>query len=152
MIQDIVAQQEKHEAFIKKICETELVFGLENKVGFATLDSANYEDENGKPMPVMCFWSEENKAQSCAKDKWKSYQPSSIKLASFIEEWCVGIYNEGLLVGTDFDENKIGNELDALELILEIVDELLSQKKELEFQKFENLADLEAQIREITEE
>ncbi len=151
MIQDIIEQQEKHEAFIKKICKTGLVFGLENKVGFATLDSTNYEDESGKAMPVMCFWSEKNKAQSCAKDKWKSYQPSSIKLAEFIEEWCVGIYNEGLLVGTDFDENKIGNELDALELILEIVEELQLQGKELEFQKFENLADLEEQIREIME-
>lgn len=97
MIQDILQLQQRHEEFIKKICKTEKVYGLENQVGFATLDSANYEDENGKSMPVMCFWSNRNGARACAKDKWKSYEPSEIQLAEFIEEWCVGMYNEGLL-------------------------------------------------------
>jgi len=151
MIQDILQLQQRHENFIKKICQTEKVFGLENNVGFATLDSTNYEDENGKPMPVMCFWSDQNGAAACAKDKWKSYYPAEIKLSEFIEEWCVGMYNEGLLTGTDFDENKQGNESDALELLLEITAELEVLGKELEFKKFENLADLEEQIREILE-
>lgn len=151
MIQDILQLQQRHENFIKKICQTEKVFGLENKVGFATLDSTNYEDENGKPMPVMCFWSDQDGAAACAKDKWKLYRPTEIKLSDFIEEWCVGMYNEGLLTGTDFDENKQGNESDALELLLEITAELESLGKELEFKKFENLADLEEQIREILE-
>lgn len=151
MIQDILQLQQRHEEFIKKICKTEKVYGLENQVGFATLDSANYEDENGKSMPVMCFWSDRNGARACAKDKWKSYEPSEIQLAEFIEEWCVGMYNEGLLAGTDFDENKLGNEIDALELLLEITTELQSQNKELQFKKFENLSDLEEQIREILE-
>lgn len=151
MIQDILQLQQRHENFIKKICQTEKVFGLENNVGFATLDSTNYENENGKPMPVMCFWSDQNGAAACAKDKWKSYGPAEIKLSDFIEEWCVGMYNEGLLTGTDFDENKQGNESDALELLLEITAELEELGKELEFKKFENLADLEEQIREILE-
>lgn len=151
MIQDILQLQQRHENFIKKICLTEKVFGLENNVGFATLDSTNYENENGKPMPVMCFWSDQNGAAACAKDKWKSYSPAEIKLSDFIEEWCVGMYNEGLLTGTDFDENKQGNESDALELLLEITAELEELGKELEFKKFENLADLEEQIREILE-
>ncbi len=151
MIQDILQLQQRHENFIKKICQTEKVYGLENNVGFATLDSTNYEDENGKPMPVMCFWSDQKGAAACAKDKWKSYYPAEIKLSEFIEEWCVGMYNEGLLTGTDFDENKQGNESDALELLLEITAELESLGKEPEFKKFENLADLEEQIREILE-
>ncbi|MEZ0006437.1 hypothetical protein ABH942_001807 [Flavobacterium sp. 28YEA47A] len=151
MIQDILQLQQRHENFIKKICQTEKVFGLENNIGFATLDSTNYEDENGKPMPVMCFWSDRDGAAACAKDKWKSYNPAEIKLSDFIEEWCVGMYNEGLLTGTDFDENKQGNESDALELLLEITAELEALGKELEFKKFESLADLEEQIREILE-
>jgi hypothetical protein len=151
MIQDVLELQQRHEDFIKNICQTETVFGLENNVGFATLDSTNYEDENGKSMPVMCFWSDRNKALACAKDKWKQYRPAEIKLSEFIEEWCVGMYNEGLLAGTDFDENKQGNESDALELLLEITAELESLGKEPEFKKFENLADLEEQIREILE-
>ncbi|THD32500.1 DUF2750 domain-containing protein [uncultured Flavobacterium sp.] len=151
MIQDVLELQQRHEDFIKNICQTEIVFGLENNVGFATLDSTNYENENGKSMPVMCFWSDRNKALACAKDKWKQYRTAEIKLSEFIEEWCVGMYNEGLLAGTDFDENKQGNESDALELLLEITAELESLGKEPEFKKFENLADLEEQIREILE-
>lgn len=42
MIQDVLELQQRHEDFIKNICQTEIVFGLENNVGFATLDSTNY--------------------------------------------------------------------------------------------------------------
>jgi hypothetical protein len=39
-----------------------------------------------------------------------------------------------------------GFEIDPFDLILELVEELKTNKKELEFLKFENLADLENQI------
>lgn len=151
MLQDTPLIEQRHENFIKRICATEKVYGLDNSVGFATSDSENYEDENDQPVGVMCFWSEIALAEACAKNDWKNYHVAEITLSEFIEDWCVGIYSEGLMIGTDFDKNRFGYESDSLELILDIVNELKNLGKEIEFKKFENLDDLEEQISDILE-
>ncbi|ESU24657.1 hypothetical protein FLJC2902T_31890 [Flavobacterium limnosediminis JC2902] len=141
----------KHEKFIKKVCETNIVYGLESEDGFATSSSNDLEDEDGEPIGIICFWSEKALANSCVKNNWEEYKPTEINLAEFIENWCIGIDNDGLLIGTNFDQNMFGHEVEGYELILELIDELKKNKKELEFQKFENLADLETQIKEVLE-
>lgn len=40
----------KHEKFVTKVCETNLVYGLENEDGFATSSSNDLEDEDGEPI------------------------------------------------------------------------------------------------------
>lgn len=141
----------KHEKFVKQVCETTIVYGLESEDGFATSSSNDFEDEDGEPVGIICFWSEKALAKSCAKDDWKGYETTEIDLAEFIENWCIGIDNDELLVGTNFDQNMFGFEVEGYELILELVEELKKNKKELEFQKFENLEDLETQIKEAME-
>ena len=138
----------RHAQFIKEITESELVWVLEKEEGYATASSINFEDEEGEPAEVLCFWSEKALAQACVKNGWEEYQPSEINLAEFIENWCIGIDNDELLVGTNFDQNMFGFEIEGYELILELVDELKKNNKELNFQKFENLEDLEKQIRD----
>lgn len=139
----------KHEKFIRKVCETNIVYGLENEVGFATSSSNEFEDEDGDPIEIICFWSEEILAKVCAKNEWKGYKTVPIDLTDFIENWCIGIDNDGLLVGTNFDHNMFGNEIEGYNLIVELIDELKKVKKELKFQKFKNVEDLESQIKKI---
>lgn len=139
----------KHEKFIKKVCETNIVYGLENEYGFATSGSNEYEDEEGEPTEIICFWSEELLAKVCAKNEWKEYKPALVNLNDFIENWCIGIHNDGLLIGTNFDHHMFGNEIEGYNLILELIDELKKTKKELKFQKFNNIEDLEFQIKKI---
>ena len=141
----------KHEKFVKKVCETNLVYGLENKDGFATSSSNDLEDEDGEPIGIICFWSEKALAKSCSKNDWEEYEPTEIRLAEFIENWCVGIDNDELLVGTNFDQNMFGNEIEGYGLILELIEELKKKNKELDFEKFEDLKDLENQIRDAME-
>lgn len=141
----------RHEKFIKKVCETNIVYGLENNSGFATSTSNDLEDENGDPIMIFCFWSEEIMARVCAKNNWKNFSPVEITLSDFIENWCIGIDNDELLVGTNFDHNMFGYEIEGYDLILELIDEIKKQKKELEFQKFDNIEGLESQIKEALE-
>lgn len=85
MLQDSIILKQRHEKFIKNICKSGIVFGLENTEGFAMSTSNKYEDENGELIDLICFWSEKSIANSCAKSDWKEYKPTTIKLSDFIE-------------------------------------------------------------------
>ncbi|WP_099711793.1 DUF2750 domain-containing protein [Flavobacterium sp. 9] len=140
-----------HEKFIKKVCETNIVYGLKNEVGFATSNSNELEEEDGEPIEIICFWSEEIRARICAKNGWENYKTVEIELNDFIENWCIGIDNDGLLIGINFDQNMFGYEIEGYDLILELITELKKSQKELEFQKFKGIEDLEVQIKNILE-
>jgi len=151
MIQDSIIIEKRHKRFIKKICESEIVFGLKNHKGFATSSSINYENNEGKPIGIICFWAEKSLAKSCIEKDWLDYKFSDIILSDFIENWCLGMENDGLLVGSEFDRNMFGFESEPMELILELITELKSIGKDLSFKKFEGIIDLEKQVKEIIE-
>jgi len=81
---------------------------------------------------MICFWAEKVRAKSCAIDEWKKYKVTKIQLTDFIENWCIGMANDELLIGTQFDQNLFGYEANPLELILELI--LIG--KNLNFKKF----------------
>ncbi|GAA3730454.1 hypothetical protein GCM10022422_10730 [Flavobacterium ginsengisoli] len=137
----------KHKKFIKEVCETEIVFALKSKNGFATSYSNEFEDEDGEPIGIICFWSKEIMAKICAKNEWDDYHPAAINLSDFLENWCIGMHNDGLLVGTNFDQHLFGYESEGYNLILEIITELKKTKKELDLKKFENIEDFENQTK-----
>ncbi|GAA4239811.1 hypothetical protein GCM10022291_35190 [Postechiella marina] len=151
MFQNHITVKNRHKKFIKTVCETEIVYGLKNKDGFATSSSVHYDDENGEPVGMICFWAEKARAKSCIKDGWKNYDPTEIPLSEFMENWCVGMENDGLLIGTQFDQNMFGFEAEPLELIIDLLAELKSIGKDLNFRKFNGIKDLETQVKEVME-
>jgi len=151
MIQDHITVRNRHLKFIKTICETEIVYGLKNKKGFATSSSVHHDDKNGEPVGMICFWSEKTRAKSCIKDGWKRYKTTEIPLSEFMESWCLGMENDGLLIGTQFDQNMFGFESEPLELIIELSTELRSIEKDLKLRKFNGIDDLEKQVKTIME-
>lgn len=151
MIQDSLIIEKRHKRFIKTVCESETVYGLKNHNGFATSSSTKYENEKGEPIGIICFWAENSLAKSCIEKDWLEYKISEILLSDFIENWCIGMENDGLLIGTEFDRNMFGFESEPMELIIELVTELKSIGKDLKFKKFEGIKDLEKQIKEIIE-
>jgi hypothetical protein len=56
---------------------------------------------------------------------------------------------DGLLVGTEFDQNLYGYEAEPLELIIDLLNELEVNYQQLNFTKFKNNADLKFQVQEI---
>lgn len=151
MFQDFITLKTRHLRFVKTVSDSEIVYGLKSKNGYATSSSTQYEDDVGKPIGMICFWAEKVRAKSCAKDDWKKYKVSEIPLAEFMENWCIGIANDGLLIGTQFEQNLLGHEVEPLDLILELTSELKSIEKDLNFKKFNGIADLEKQVKEINE-
>ena len=149
MIQDHITIQNRYKDFIKKIIETETVYALKDKKGYATSYSNEIEDEDGEPAQIVCFWSDAARAKSCVDQEWNHYEVSPISLREFIENWCLGMNSDGLIVGTNFDSHLFGYEAEPLEVIMDSIEELRATRKSLELRKFENMEDLESQIREI---
>lgn len=149
MFQDSITLKNRHQKFVKTVSESGIVYGLKSKNGFATSSANNYEDDDGNPIGMICFWAEKVRAKSCAKEEWKKYKPTEIPLAEFMENWCVGMANDGLIIGTQFDQNLFGYEIEPLELIKELTSELKSNRKDLNFRKFSGIADLENQVNSV---
>lgn len=149
MIQDHITVQNRYKDFIKKIIETEIVYTLKDEKGYATSYSNEIEDEDGEPAQIVCFWSDPARAKSCVDQEWSHYEVSPISLREFIENWCLGMNSDGLIVGTNFDSHLFGYEAEPLEVIMDSIEELRTTGKSLELRKFENMEDLESQIREI---
>lgn len=137
----------RYQKFIKTVCETDIVYALQNHEGFATSASVQYDDENDRPVGVLCFWAESGRAKSCSINHWENYQLTEIALADFIENWGVGMENDGILAGIEFDQNMFGYEAKPLDLILDLVAEIKATKKSISLQKFDGIADLEEQAK-----
>ena len=149
MFQDSVTIDNRHKRFVKTVAKTEIVYSLKNKKGYATTTSVQFEDSNGNPLSMLCFWSERARAKSCIINEWKKYNVVEIGLAEFLESWCIGMAKDDWLVGTQFDQNMFGYETDPLELILEIARELEEIRKQPTFINFDSLVDLKNTINEI---
>ena len=137
----------RYQKFIKTVCETDIVYALQNHEGFATSASVQYDDENDRPVGVLCFWAESGRAKSCSINHWENYQLTEIALADFIENWGVGMENDGILAGIEFDQNMFGYEAKPLDLILDLVVEIKATKKSISLQKFDGISDLEEQAK-----
>lgn len=139
--------ENRHKRFIKTVCATEIVYCLKNSEGFATSSSVHYEDENGVPIGMICFWAEKALAISCIEYSWSDYKIAELTLNDFIENWCIGMESDGLLVATEFDRQMFGLETQPLDLILELISELKRINKNIDLIKYKSISDLENQIK-----
>ncbi|MEJ8755505.1 DUF2750 domain-containing protein [Pontibacter sp. H259] len=137
--------QEQNEAnyrkFIQQVADTEQVWGLSQGDIWATSSSNEYEETE-----VILFWSTAEGATTCASDEWADYKPEALPVAEFLENWCVGMYDDGLLVGTDWTSELQGREVDPLVVALDVVQELKHKGKEITLEQYDSLSELEEQI------
>lgn len=152
MFQNAESIKRHHKKFIDEIVETETVWSLRSAEGLATSSSVKQKNEDGAPMDMVCFWSNQKLAGVCGRKYWKEYAPSEIPLSIFLENWCLGLYYDDWLIGTNFDWNLFGQENEPPELILEIIEKLKDKNKEIKFTKFKDLLDLENQVKEALED
>jgi hypothetical protein len=116
MLQDI---EVNYNSFIEKVAATKQVWGLKSKTGWANAESGDNED-----VAVIPLWSERGLAKICARDDWKSFLPTEIPLAVFLEDWCMGMAENETLAGINWDANMLGKESDAFTLALDILNRL----------------------------
>lgn len=141
---------EIRQKFIEEAIARETVFVLEDKNGTAYCESLFFRTDAGEAVPVVCFWSSRPLAESAATESWAHYKINEMCLATFIEDWLVQLYNDSLIAGVNFDRNMEGTECDPLDLIADLVSELKKEKRDLEFEHFKGIADVEKQIKALS--
>jgi hypothetical protein len=110
--------EENHERFVREVRESGLVWGLKSDQGWAVCESNEYEDTDVYP-----FWSDEAQASRHCQDDWAGFVPDSLPLDVFIDTWLAGMSEDGVLVGTNWDEELSGLELEPDDLAQELLDE-----------------------------
>ncbi|WP_372472975.1 DUF2750 domain-containing protein [Capnocytophaga sp. ARDL2] len=135
--------------FVQKIVSTDKIFTLNHQEEVAFVGSNLFTMNDGSPVPVWCFWSDENLARKHKQADWSSFEVMEIPLGNFLEDILVSITNEGYIVGFDFNEELIGTEVDPIDLLLEIITQLKANHQSVEFEYFKDLNDLETQARKL---
>jgi Protein of unknown function (DUF2750) len=139
----------RYDAFISTVCASRKIYMLQSDEGFANSTSNAYTDENDEPIELICFWSTEALATACMADEWKDFEITDISLEEFIENACIGISNDDMMIGVDFDSNLIGFEADPLELILDLLEEIETKKLPLKLQNYKSPKELINEIESV---
>jgi len=119
--------QENHDLFVNRVRETGVVWGLKADEDWAVCESNEYEDQL-----VFPFWSDEADASVHCADEWEAYSPASIALDDFAQSWLVGINEDEGLVGTNWDADLVGMEVEPLDLAEELGYEVESLEDDAE--------------------
>lgn len=69
-----------------------------------------------------------------------------------MEIWCMGMDQDGYMVGSNFDWKLFGHEVDPLVLILELNEALQTRGTRLTLQEYQGLEDLVAQVSSMLQE
>lgn len=141
MTQRAATVEQQYIEFVERIVATNAVWGLTKDETWATSSSQEFEDTE-----VILFWSGKEGAAACAEDEWATYIPESITLVEFLENWCVGMYGDELLVGADWDTELSGKEAEPLVVALDVVKELKAKGKTLEFTQYDSQDEFEEQV------
>ncbi|MCJ8166599.1 DUF2750 domain-containing protein [Pontibacter sp. E15-1] len=133
--------EKTYHTFVARIVETNAVWGLTKDETWATSSSAAFEDTE-----VILFWSQREGAAACAADEWESYLPESITLVEFLENWCVGMYGDALLLGADWDTDLSGKEAEPLAVALDVLNALKAKGTTLDFTQYDSQEEFEEQV------
>lgn len=107
LVADLQANKDR---FVRAVRETREVWGLRSGSGWANCPSHKNDGD------VLLFWSEAAYAKRLAVAEWSDYVPTSIDLASFVENWLPGMHKDQILVGVNFNADLAGLEIEPLEL------------------------------------
>ena len=107
-----------YQRFIEHILESGQVWGLQSDDGWVVVDSTEFEDSE-----VMPFWSEEAYAKSHCVGEWDNFRPVAMDLDEFVEEWLVGMAEDGILVGPNWNDDLEGLEVEPDEVALQLTGE-----------------------------
>jgi hypothetical protein len=154
MLKNSIDLEKRHQRFIKEVVKSSEVWTLKNESGHVSSSSNHYNDENEEPLLVQVFWSTSKEAEVCSRHAWnqENFELDSIPIAEFIEFWCVGMHNDYVIVGTNFDHQLFGYEEEPLILAQDLLNELKSNNINITFENYTSVDDLLNTIKEHTVE
>lgn len=112
-----IHSKNRYKKFIESVLISGVVWGLkEADDSFFVCESNEYEDTY-----VMAFWSERAYAKRCAVGKISHFEPSSIPLDIFMNNFLLGLNEDGLLVGLNWNSKLIGIEVEPAEVYEKLI-------------------------------
>ncbi len=112
---DRATTNENHDRFVKRIIKYQKVWYLKSEDGIA--NSVSNDDEE---TTVLMFWSDSAYAKRVKENGFENYDEQSMDLFEFLYRWLPGMTSDGVLAGTNWTHDLIGNEYDAFDLREEI--------------------------------
>ena len=143
MSEDTLIEQ-KYASFIQQAVESGNVWFLDHEENGTAMSTSNDDEDVG----VVPFWSAKAGAKALAKDEWAKYEIVSLDLALFLENTIIQLFNDEVLIGTDWDETLLGKEINPVLLALDLIAEIKAKGKKLTFSHYKDLAEYE----EVTQE
>lgn len=112
-----IHSKNRYKKFIESVSVSGVVWGLkEADDSFFVCESNEYEDTY-----VMAFWSERAYAKRCAVGEISHFEPSSIPLDIFMNNFLLGLDEDGLLVGLNWNSKLIGIEVEPAEVYEKLI-------------------------------
>jgi len=145
MTQDAAAEQ-NHKTFVKDVVKNGKVWCLENDEGLALSESSTYEDTG-----VIPFWSDKAGAEAQIKEGWSVHKATEVSLVEFLETYIILLSNDEVMIGTNWDQDMVGKEMEPVELAIDIIAELKATGKTLSFSHYKDLAEFEKSTLEAWE-
>lgn len=99
--------QQTVDRFVDAVYAAGLVWGLLSDDGWAVCPAG--EDEETDVYP---FWSSEKSAAIHCVEEWSVFRPVSLTLEEFLEDWLPGMEEDEVMVGTDWDTELSGPEVE----------------------------------------
>lgn len=104
--------QENLDIFVAKTKEAQVVWGLRNEdEDWLACDSSEFENSE-----VMPFWSSKEDAEVHNVEEWAEFEVHEIPLDVFVEDWLITLAEDGVLVGTNWNAELEGKELEPSDL------------------------------------
>ncbi len=101
------------ELFVTETKKNQLVWGLRNEEdGWLACDSAEFEETE-----VMPFWSSREDAEVHNVEEWEDFDVVEIPLDIFVEDWMITLNEDGVLIGTNWNADLEGKEVEPSELV-----------------------------------
>ncbi len=101
--------------FIAEVKGLGQLWGLQHGDDWVVCDSAEVEQTD-----VLPLWSSESYARAHCVEEWQDYQPVAISLDDFFDEWVNDLQGDGVLIGTNWNADMEGAEVDPIELAKEL--------------------------------
>jgi hypothetical protein len=131
----------KHTRFLKEVIKNKEVYTLKNENGYVSSESNHFEDIDEEPLNLQIFWSSKKEANVCSRNVWKkeNFQIDIIPLNKFLENWCAGMHQDNVIVGTNFDHKLFGHEEEPLVLASQIIELVIKNQVSLELQDYNSI-------------
>ncbi len=97
--------------FVEESKQTGLVWGLKNDEGWLSCESTEFADTE-----VMPFWSAKTDALLHNVEEWQDFEVLEIPLDIFVEDWLITLDEDGVLIGTNWNAELDGKEVEPSEL------------------------------------